>query len=143
MEEYLHWTETWSVVILQPYRAGSASIPILHNQDILVMWQALRAIVLHFMRPFAEHASEAACDSVANHLRTYSHGVERVFGPKECKYNLHLIVCRQDTGNSVLFFFNVYTICVTYACAGKTVATEQYFALMHILILSHVHHYWS
>lgn len=95
MEEWLHWTETWSIIILQPYKHGSISLPILHDKDTLKMWQALQAICLHFMRAFAEHDSEARCQAVAGHLRAYSKAVERKFGPSECKYNLHLIVCRQ------------------------------------------------
>ncbi|DBB01368.1 TPA: hypothetical protein ACH3X1_013672 [Trebouxia sp. C0004] len=92
MEELLHFTETWSVIIFQPYKKGSAIIPILHDKDTLEMWQSFRVIVHHFMRSFAEHASDAACDKVALHLRRYSQGVEKVFGPSQCKYNLHHVV---------------------------------------------------
>ncbi|DBA77854.1 TPA: hypothetical protein ACH3X1_009208 [Trebouxia sp. C0004] len=92
MEELLHFTETWSVIIFQPYKKGSAIIPILHDKDTVEMWQSFRVIVHHFMRSFAEHASDAACDKVALHLRRYSSGVEKVFGPSQCKYNLHHVV---------------------------------------------------
>ncbi len=102
MEELLHFTETWSVIIFQPYKKGSAIIPILHNKDTLEMWQSFRVIVHHFMRSFAEHASNAACDKVALHLRRYSQGVEKVFGPSQCKYNLHHVVCRQASCHFVL-----------------------------------------
>ena len=95
MEELLHFTETWSVIIFQPYRRGSAVIPILHNKDVLEMWQSFRAIVHHFMRSFTEHTSDAACEKVQYHLQRYSQGVEKVFGPEQCKYNLHHMVCRQ------------------------------------------------
>ncbi|DBA72076.1 TPA: hypothetical protein ACH3X2_010806 [Trebouxia sp. C0005] len=47
MEEWLHWSETWSVIILQPFMQGA---PIIHDSQILETWQALRAIILHFMR---------------------------------------------------------------------------------------------
>lgn len=95
MEELLHFQETWSVIIFQPYRRGSAVIPILHNKDVLEMWQSFRAIVHHFMRSFTEHTSDAACEKVQYHLQRYSQGVEKVFGPEQCKYNLHHMVCRQ------------------------------------------------
>lgn len=100
MEELLHFTETWFIINFQPYKKGSATVPILHDKDILEMWQSFRAIAHHFMRPFAEHASDAACDKVAFHLRRYSQGVERVFGPRECKFNLHHIVCRQASSSA-------------------------------------------
>ncbi len=102
MEELLQFTETWSVMIFQPYKKGSAIIPILHDKDTLEMWQSFRVIVHHFMRSFAENASDAACDKVALHLRRYSQGVEKVFGPSQCKYNMHHVVCRQASCQFVL-----------------------------------------
>ena len=90
MEQWLHWTETWSVIILQPFNG----IPVLHHPDILTMWEALRGIVCHFMRPMVEHADQAAKDEVQRRLSVYSQLAQTVFGPAHCKWNLHMINCR-------------------------------------------------
>ncbi len=81
-------------------------------KDTLEMWQSFRVIVHHFMRSFAEHASDAACDKVALHLRRYSQGVEKVFGPSQCKYNLHHVVCRQASCHFVLPACLCVCVCV-------------------------------
>ncbi len=94
MEEWLHWAESWSVIILQPYKQGRQQTPILHHPQVLKMWTALRAIIMHFLRPMAEHADQAAVSAVTEHLKTYSSLVEEVCGPSMCKYNLHLVTCR-------------------------------------------------
>ena len=90
MEQWLHWTETWSVIILQPYNG----ILVLHHPDILTMWEALRGIVIHFMRPMVEHAEQPAKDEVQRQLSVYSQLAQTVFGPTHCKWNLHMINCR-------------------------------------------------
>jgi hypothetical protein len=90
MEQWLHWSETWSVIILQPYNGN----PVLHQPAILEMWSALRAVVTHFFRPFAEHAEEAHIVQIRRQLQTFSRLAEQTFGPTACKWNLHLINCR-------------------------------------------------
>lgn len=90
MEQWLHWSETWSVIILQPYNGS----PVLHQPAILEMWSALRAVVTHFFRPFAEHAEEAHIVQIRRQLQTFSRLAEQTFGPTACKWNLHLINCR-------------------------------------------------
>lgn len=94
MEEWLHWALDWSVGILQPYTSGNSTVPIIHDTDVMRMWTALRHIVLHFMRPFEDHAEAQEQERVAESLKTYSCLVEKVFGPRGCSYNLHLICCR-------------------------------------------------
>lgn len=95
MEDWLHWSETWSRIILQPYLSVSRhTTHILHHSEIRVMWQALRTVVSHFMRPDEDDASTEACSSTKEALHTYSTLVEQVFGHKGCTPNLHMVVCR-------------------------------------------------
>jgi hypothetical protein len=45
MEDWLHWTESWSVCMLRPYVVGGVTKPILH-ESAAEMWQHLRAGLL-------------------------------------------------------------------------------------------------
>lgn len=122
MENWLHWTETFSVVILQPYKQGGVFCEVFHDARVSSMWQSLRAIVFHFMRPMAEHAQETAVAQVQEHLRLYSRLVQEVFGPSACNYNLHMINCR-----SVSF---------TCACApaiSKSAHASEFSSVQHAL----------
>ena len=95
MEEWLHFTETWSNVILQPYKDSKGkTVHILHDDELRAAWKALRHVVSHLMRADDEHVSAQACTAVAEALATYSKHVESVFGLRACTYNLHMIVCR-------------------------------------------------
>lgn len=87
MEQWLHWTETWSVIILQPYNGK----PILHQPEILKMWNALRAT--HCFRPLKEHAYEGHIDQIRHH-QTFSRLAGQTFGPSACKWNLDQLQVR-------------------------------------------------
>ena len=55
-EEWLHWTETCSHVISQPYENGKgATVHILHDPSLRKIWTALQVAVKHFMRADMKH----------------------------------------------------------------------------------------
>jgi hypothetical protein len=89
MEDWLHWTEAWSVYVLMP----NNGVPLLHP-DVQQMWQHLRAGLLYYCRsvPNADVAQSAA-DATAE-LKAYACLVQEKFGKSMCKFNLHLLVCR-------------------------------------------------
>ena len=96
IEDLLDFSETWSVVLFQPFKATSRSqlVHILHDPDIREMWISLRYVITHFMRADKAHASNEACTAVAAHVEKYSRLVKALFGRTACTYNLHMIVCR-------------------------------------------------
>ena len=88
MEQWLHWAETFSVVVLQDYKdAKGKTVPVLHDPKVLEMWAALKAIVMHFMRPMAAHATPSAVAKVQQQLKRYSYLVQEVLGPSYCNSN--------------------------------------------------------
>ena len=93
MEQWLHYTETFSVVVLQDYKSKTGVVSILHDLRVSETWTALRAVVMHVLLPMAENAL-AAIDKVREQLRRYSCWVEEVFGPSRCNWNLHMVNCR-------------------------------------------------
>ena len=50
MEDYLHWTEAFSLYILRPEGAQE----ILHSEVIRTMWRQLRAFIVHHFRALPE-----------------------------------------------------------------------------------------
>ena len=95
MEEWLHWVETWSLVILQPYKTDKgAVVETVHDEDVRMAWKALKHMIMHFMRADPAHATQEACATVADAVTLYSKHVKAVFGLRACTYNLHMIVCR-------------------------------------------------
>jgi hypothetical protein len=93
MEDWLHWTESWSVCMLRPYVLDGVTKHILHPWAA-EMWQHLRAGLLYFCRSFPVEAVAQDADAAAAELRQYAKLVEQRFGLSMCKYNLHLLVCR-------------------------------------------------
>jgi hypothetical protein len=93
MEDWLHWAEVWSVFVLRPYIVDGVEKTILHP-DAAEMWQHLRQGLLYFCRSYPIEGVAQTVDEAAAELREYAVLVEDRFGPRMCKYNLHLLVCR-------------------------------------------------
>uniref|UniRef100_A0A383VXT3 LysM domain-containing protein n=1 Tax=Tetradesmus obliquus TaxID=3088 RepID=A0A383VXT3_TETOB len=90
MEDWLHWTETWSVYITKPDSDGTPLLP----ERAKKMWQHLRAGLLYFLR--SEPPEDAAQDAAAaqQQLKEYATLVEQHFPISMCTFNLHVLVCR-------------------------------------------------
>jgi hypothetical protein len=93
MEDWLHWTESWSVCLLRPYVVDGVEKQILHPVAAQ-MWQHLRAGLLYFCRSFPVEGVTQDVAAAAAELGQYAALVEQHFGLRMCKYNLHLLVCR-------------------------------------------------
>lgn len=93
MEDWLHWTESWSVCMLRPSEAEGGTKHILHP-DAAEMWQHLRAGLLYFCRSFPVEGVAQDVGAAADELRQYAQLVEQRSDLRMCKYNLHLLVCR-------------------------------------------------
>lgn len=97
MEDYLHFTETFSLYILQPGDDGGHMIP---HEGLREMWELLRKWVLHHLRSPAPNLSSAgiarARREAKDSLMQFSKLAESLFQPTYplCTYNLHLMNCR-------------------------------------------------
>jgi hypothetical protein len=89
MEDWLHWTEAWSVYILR----GNGAQPLLEPR-LAEMWEQLRKGLLYFCRvnPLDDIAQDREQAQAA--LKSYGALVEQHFPLSMCKFNLHLLVCR-------------------------------------------------
>ena len=89
MEDWFHWTETWSVYVLMS-AAGESVLP----QMVREMWALLRSGLLYFCRvhPAVDVAQDR--DAAVAALKAYAVLVEQEFGVRMCKFNLHLLLCR-------------------------------------------------
>lgn len=92
MEDWLHFTETFSVGILHPDGNGQALLKPPFRQ----MWSLLRTAVIHYFRA---SRSEATCTTshrtqAAEAIRSYARLLEQHVGITACKYNLHVLVDR-------------------------------------------------
>jgi hypothetical protein len=90
MEDWLHWTETWSVYIAQP--CATHQLP----PEMAEMWALLRSGLLYYMRASPGDGASTAAEATA-YLKKYGalaqqHGLEA----KLCKFNLHLLCCRME-----------------------------------------------
>ena len=95
MEDYLHWTEAFSLYILRPEGAQE----ILHSEVIRTMWRQLRAFIVHHFRALPESLTPAQVlqqrELAAASLMEFSTLAEQHFeGHPLCTYNLHLLNCR-------------------------------------------------
>jgi hypothetical protein len=94
MENWLHWTESFSCLILAP----SGGKHVLHDKRLHEMWGLLRDFLLHHMRMVDPYLSEAdfreARHTARSNLERYAALAQDNFGRVLCKYNLHLLVCR-------------------------------------------------
>lgn len=94
MEDWLHWTETFSCLVLGP----SGIMHVLHDERLRTMWGLLRNFILHHMRmgdaSLDEEGLKAARHAARNSLEEYAKLAEGHFGKVLCKYNLHMLVCR-------------------------------------------------
>ena len=80
MEEWLHWTETCSHVIAQPYKNyKGATVHILHDPSVRKMWKALQVVVKHFMRADAANASPAKYKEAGEAVFEHSKLVQQEF----------------------------------------------------------------
>lgn len=89
MEDWLHWTEAWSVVVLRPHN-GQQLLP----DDLVEMWSNLRQGLLYFCRSNPTPGVPTTPEGAVACLKHYAELVEQHFGVKMCKFNLHLLVCR-------------------------------------------------
>lgn len=89
MEDWLHWTEAWSVVVLRPHE-GQPLLPAL----LVEMWSNLRKGLLYFCRSNPTAGVPTTAEDAMVCLKRYAVLVEQHFGLKMCKFNLHLLVCR-------------------------------------------------
>lgn len=89
MEDWLHWTEAWSVVVLRPHNDQ----PLMHP-SLIEMWSNLRKGLLYFCRSHPTPGVPTTAEAAVECLKKYAAALERDFGAKMCKYNLHLLVCR-------------------------------------------------
>lgn len=89
MEDWLHWTEAWSVVLLRPHGGQQ-----LLDERLVKMWASLRKGLLYFCRssPTPGVATDATAAAAA--LKQYGALVEQHLDINMLKFNLHLIVCR-------------------------------------------------
>ena len=94
MEDWLHWTETFSCLVLAP----KGIVHVLHDERLRKMWGLLRNFILHHMRmgdaSLDEEGFKAARHAARIDLEEYAGLAEGHFGRVLCKYNLHMLVCR-------------------------------------------------
>jgi hypothetical protein len=102
MENWAHWTETWSVYVLRPYK-GVNILP----DALSKMWDFLRRGLLYFMRVCPQVDVPTTAEGAKRLLKRYGAEAERLFGPTACSYNLHMLVCRladqEDARGKVAF----------------------------------------
>ena len=94
MENWLHWTETFSALILMPVSPG---VHIIHDSDLRKMWEYLRAAVLFLLRTPENDDPDSytsKCGDARNNLWEYAKLAQELMGHKLCKYNLHQLNCR-------------------------------------------------
>lgn len=93
MENWLHWTETFSVLVLMPERSG---VHVIHDPSLRKMWEHLRSAVVFFLRtPDNDVAGYTSkCEEARNSLWEFSKMAEDLFKHKLCKFNLHQVNCR-------------------------------------------------
>ena len=41
MEQWLHWIETWSVIILQLYKHNNKVVEVLHDIRVMKIWKVM------------------------------------------------------------------------------------------------------
>lgn len=137
MEDWLHWTETWSVYILKPHNGQ----PLLHPVAA-EMWQQLRAGILYFSRVHPLPCCAQTAQHAQDALKSYAKLVEEHFGPQMCKFNLHLMVCRllwQELARGRAAFSNEYWVenLIQWAKSivkGRTTKYPELVLLMDMLI---------
>jgi hypothetical protein len=89
MEDWLHWTEAWFVVLLRPH-SGEQLMPAL----LIEMWSNLRQGLLYFCRSDPTPGVPQTPEGAVACLKKYAALVEQHFGLNMCRFNLHLLVCR-------------------------------------------------
>lgn len=89
MEDWLHWTEAWSVVVLRPHEGQALLPPVL-----LEMWSSLRNGLLYFCRSYPTPGVPTTADDAVACLKQYAALVEKHLPLNMCKFNLHVLVCR-------------------------------------------------
>lgn len=108
MEDWLHWTETWSVYVTMPENGMAVLPPVVAD-----MWQKLRSGLLYFCRVRPLQDCAQTVQAAAAQLRAYACLVQQHFGPKMCKFNLHVLVCRllaQELARGKAAFGNEYWV---------------------------------
>jgi hypothetical protein len=93
MEDWLHWAECWSVFVLRPYQVDGQERHVLHPKAA-EMWQHLRAGLLYFCRSNPIGGVAQNVDDALKELKVYARLVQKRFGVRMCKFNLHVLVCR-------------------------------------------------
>eukprot|EP00884_Botryococcus_braunii_P010794 jgi/Botrbrau1/19716/Bobra.0003s0076.1 len=89
MEDWLHWTETWSVYILRPHK-GRHILPRLVRE----MWKHLRGGILYYLRVHPTPEVPATATKATRWLKKYAKAAEKHIGKWMCKYNFHVLICR-------------------------------------------------
>ncbi len=115
MENWAHWTETWSVYVLRPHN-GVNILP----HEVSKMWDFLRRGLLHFMRMCPQEDVPKTAEEAKRLLKRYGAEAQRHIGPVACSYNLHMLVCRladQENARGKVAFGTEYWIelCVQQA----------------------------
>eukprot|EP00879_Flechtneria_rotunda_P003052 GHRR01003272.1.p2 GENE.GHRR01003272.1~~GHRR01003272.1.p2 ORF type:complete len:158 (+),score=16.85 GHRR01003272.1:1819-2292(+) len=89
MEDWLHWTQTWSVYILIPHNGQSCWI---------LRWSTsgntcgLASCTSARVEPLPDCAQTA--DDAGDKQKIYAEAVNEHFGSHICKFNLHVLICR-------------------------------------------------
>lgn len=98
MEDWLHFTETFSVCVLAPDATGQPLLPLPFQR----MWSNLRFATLHFFTASRKHATDllARSEAASEALKRYGALLEQHIGLTACKYNLHLLACRYGFTNN-------------------------------------------
>jgi hypothetical protein len=90
MEDWLHWTEAWSMYVLRPDAQGRSLL----HPTVEKMWNELRSGLLYFCRSYPTPGVAESASAACAHLKEYAKLVEEQFGTTMCKFNLHLLICR-------------------------------------------------
>lgn len=89
MEQWVHWLESWSVIILRSDAGRPVLTPALRR-----MWDCLRRGLLYFVRVRPLEDVPKTADEATKLLKRFGCLLERYVGAQACSSNLHMLVCR-------------------------------------------------
>lgn len=103
MEDWLHWTETYSLYIARDILPPTME----------AAWQALRKSVVHYARLDETTLSASEREAARDNLRAYAVFVDKYLPADECTLNLHTVVCHtyeQESQTGSIFEMSEYWI---------------------------------